>query len=141
MAMEVVHATSVALAEGAVVIVGASGSGKSALALRLMALGARLVADDQTILSGEGGRLVARCPAPLSGLIEARGVGLLRAVPVECAEVVLVIDLDHPEKQRLPPPRLRQIAGFSIPCLHKVDGDYFPAAIVQYVKGGKGDAA
>jgi HPr kinase/phosphorylase len=120
-----------------VLITGASGSGKSALALALMALGARLVADDRVLLQPRDGRLIATCPAPLSGLIEARGVGLLRAATLAEADLALIVDLDRHETERLPHPHRQNIAGVSLPCLHKVEQPYFPAAILQYLKAGK----
>ncbi|HGG65172.1 MAG TPA: serine kinase, partial [Rhodobacteraceae bacterium] len=70
----VVHASSVAVDGKAVLVVGPSGSGKSALCLQLMALGATLVADDRTeLISSESG-LIARAPETIDGMIEARGV-------------------------------------------------------------------
>lgn len=133
-------AAGVALPRG-VLITGASGSGKSALALALMALGARLVADDRVVLHARNGALIATCPAPLAGLIEARGVGLLRAEALPEARIALVVDLDRHETDRLPHPRQEAVAGVSLPCLHKVDGPYFPAAILQYLKAGRVETA
>jgi HPr kinase/phosphorylase len=92
-AQDILHATCVAVDGRGVLILGPSGSGKSALALRLLSLGARLVADDRTEVTVTGGRLVARCPVQIAGLIEARGVGLLRAPAVDQAEVALVATL------------------------------------------------
>jgi len=67
-----VHATAVALGlagekfgaarDAAVLLVGRPGSGKSDVALRLIALGAKLVSDDQTALFLEQGRLFAAAP-------------------------------------------------------------------------------
>jgi HPr kinase/phosphorylase len=102
-----------------------------------MALGAELVSDDRTVLMPEGDALVATCPAPIAGMIEARGVGLLAAHNRERAPVLLVIDLDQIEKARLPDPREVEIAGCVITCLHKIDAASFPAAIVQLMKGGR----
>ena len=86
-------------------ILGPSGAGKSALALELMALGADLVADDRTDLVAESGRVMASCPPVLSGLIEARGLGLLRVPSVLQAQVVLAVDLGRVETERMPQPR------------------------------------
>lgn len=72
------HATTVTIAGKGVLIEGPSGSGKSALALQLMAFGAALVADDSTLLQSRHGQLWATAPAGLPAAIEARGVGLLR---------------------------------------------------------------
>ena len=120
---------------------GASGSGKSALGLELLAHGAGLVADDRTELSVEGGRVVARCPPAIRGLIEARGVGLLRAEVLEAAVVALVVDLDRSEPERLPPWREAELLGVPLPCLHKPLKGHFAAAIFQYVKAGRSEPA
>lgn len=74
-----IHATAIAIGEAGILIRGASGSGKSVLALALIALAAqggrfaRLVADDRVELAARGGRLVARPVAPLEGIVERRG--------------------------------------------------------------------
>jgi serine kinase of HPr protein (carbohydrate metabolism regulator) len=91
-----VHATVVVVGESGVLIRGASGTGKSALALALMAeagrqgLFNRLVGDDRVQLSTTSGRLTARGHPVVAGLIEERGTGLL-AVPHEDAVVVRCI--------------------------------------------------
>ena len=72
------HATAVAIDGRAVLLRGPSGSGKSDLALRLIDAGARLVADDQSELSRRGDVLMVRAPATIAGLIEVRGLGILR---------------------------------------------------------------
>lgn len=134
---EIVHASCVAVQGRAVLIRGASGTGKSALALHLMALGAGLVADDRTCLQAREGQVIASCPEALGGLIEARFVGLLRAAPAPPAPLALVVDLDRVETRRLPPPRNTALLGQQIPLLHKVDHAHFPASILQYLKGGR----
>ncbi|WP_457649807.1 HPr kinase/phosphorylase [Profundibacter sp.] len=132
----VVHASCVAVDGRAVLVVGPSGSGKSALCLQLMALGATLVADDQTILQSGGGGILARAPETIDGLIEARGVGLLAADSC-VARVALVVDLEQVETDRLPPHRTYNLLGQKAPLLHKVEAAHFPAAILQYLKGGR----
>lgn len=77
----------------AVLLRGGSGSGKSDLALRLIGMGAALVADDQVVLSRRDDSVIARAPDSLRGLIELRGLGLVRLESVAMAEVVLVADL------------------------------------------------
>ncbi len=78
-----VHATAVAIEGEAVLLRGPSGSGKSDLALRLIDGGAQLVADDQTLLRRAGGRVLASAPPAIAGLLEVRGVGVVR---VEAAD-------------------------------------------------------
>jgi HPr kinase/phosphorylase len=133
----VLHATTVVRERRAVLIRGASGSGKSALALELLAWGCALVADDRTELTREGERLVARCPMAIRGLIEARGVGLLQAEALEEAEIAAIVDLDHQEVERLPPWREEAILGVRLPVLHKPLNGPFAAAVLQYLKGGR----
>ena len=140
------HASTVAV-EGngkdalgrAIVIEGPSGSGKSGLALRLMALGARLVADDRTIVTREGDRLIARAPDSIAGLIEARYVGLLPARALARAEIVGFLSLSETETDRLPPHRTRQILGLERPLLHNSAAQHFAAALLHYLTHGRKD--
>ena len=134
---ETVHASSVALGVAAVLIIGPAGSGKSGLALALMALGARLIADDYTILWQKDGAVWARAPDQIRGQIEARGVGILAAETCAAAPVRLIVDLGRRETERLPPRRSMVMLGQSLPCLHKIDAPHFHAAIAQYMKSGR----
>ena len=131
------HATCVAVDGRGLLITGASGRGKSGLALQLMALGAALVADDRVTLWLEDTQVMADAPAPISGLIEARGVGLLHATPAGPVPVVLVVSLDQVETERLPPTRDTAVLGQSVTLLHKVDSPHFPAAVLQYLRAGR----
>lgn len=132
------HASVVALdPERGVLIKGASGTGKSLLALRLMAYGAWLVADDRTDLTVEGGHLIARAPAPIAGRIEARGVGILRADPLSHARITLSVDLDREETERLPNCRKDSLLGVELPLVLRVQHDHFDVAILQWLKGGR----
>lgn len=85
MSPALIHATTVALAVDAdgplagLAILGPTGSGKSLLALSLID-GCRhsrtlLVADDATIITAEGDKLVASAPDRVKGLLEVRGYG------------------------------------------------------------------
>lgn len=115
---EVVHASCVRVGERAVLILGASGTGKSTLALALMGMGGVLVADDRTVIRRAGGLLLADCPAPIRGRIEARGIGILRAEAAGVTPVGLVVDLDRREDRRLPPPHRIRLAGVSLPVVY-----------------------
>ncbi|MGF6226145.1 HPr kinase/phosphorylase [Inquilinus ginsengisoli] len=117
-AMATIHATCVAVDGRGVLLRGPSGSGKSDLALRLIDAGGRLVADDQVQLSLEGGVVVARPPAVLAGLIEARGFGPI-PVPFEpAAPVLLVADLKPTEAiERLPEPAICAYLGIRLPLV------------------------
>ncbi len=133
----IVHASCVAFQNSAVLIIGPSGAGKSALALQLMGFGAALVSDDRTSLRQQEGTLIASAPTAIKGLIEARGVGVLRAETSVHAFVRLVVDLEHEEQERLPPQRNYNLLGETLPLLHKVTAAHFAAAILQYLKGGR----
>lgn len=102
--MPLVHASCVAINQKAVLILGPSGAGKSDLALRLIDEGARLVADDQVEVEACEGKLIARPPARLRGLIEIRGVGILKGLDVvDEAELALAVELVEPQFiERLP---------------------------------------
>ncbi len=137
MAEQPLHASAVALGGRAVLITGPAGSGKSALALELIALGAQLVADDGVILTRDGDRLLARAPDPIRGLVEARGVGLLRADALDDVPLALVIDMGQTETDRLPPQRGTTVLGVALPLLHKVASAHFAAAVRQYLTHGR----
>lgn len=100
---------------------GPSGAGKSDLALRLIEAGARLVADDQTELSREGKAVFATSPARIAGLIEARGLGIVklgRSQVLRRAAVALLVDLVHPDRiERMPEPRHEGLLGVGLPVL------------------------
>lgn len=87
------HATAVDWHGRGVLIRGPSGSGKSMLAQALIERGALLVSDDQVLLTAEPGTLVMTAPAALAGLLELRGVGLIRIPYVLAARLALVVDL------------------------------------------------
>ncbi|WP_245898129.1 HPr kinase/phosphorylase [Phreatobacter cathodiphilus] len=107
--MATVHATAVLLGARAVLIRGPSGSGKSRLALDVLALAAagrvpfaRLVADDRVALEAHGDRVVARAPAAIGGLVERRGEGIVPLAFELCAVVGLVVDLAAEDAARMP---------------------------------------
>lgn len=132
----VVHANCVALGGKAVLIVGPSGSGKSGLSLQLMAFGADLVADDRVILAAAGGNTKVSAPESISGLIEARGLGILQASQATEAVLAAVVDLGEKETQRLPEPREVQVLKQIVPLFYNVATPHFGAAIIQFLKRG-----
>lgn len=130
----ILHATTVVLGEAGLLILGRAGAGKSGLGLQLMAFGCALVADDRTAISREGDALIARCPPAIGGLIEARGIGLLRAVPRPACRLRLAVDLDQTETERLPPDRRLRLLGCDLPLVHNSVSGHFAAALLQYLK-------
>ena len=116
-----VHASAVLAGARAVLIRGPAGAGKSRLALALIQAAqcrlitfARLVGDDRIELAASHGRLLARPPPALAGLIEVRGLGIRRLAHEPVAVIGLVVDLASPDAERLPEPVAQEIAIASI---------------------------
>jgi HPr kinase/phosphorylase len=132
-----VHGTSVALAGTGVLLRGPSGAGKSDLALRLIEAGARLVADDQVELHpGPDGRLIMRPPEPLAGLLEVRGLGLLRFDHLAQAPLALVVDLvDEQAVERMPEALSVELAGSRVPLIRLSPWEASAAAKVRLAVG------
>lgn len=108
--MTLIHATTIQLGAHGVMLLGASGSGKSDLALRLIADGALLVSDDQTRITLLNGKLIASAPATIAGRIESRGIGILPAPQIESATVRLAVELTGEAIERMP-----EQANWSLP--------------------------
>jgi HPr kinase/phosphorylase len=126
-----IHASAVLVGARALLIRGPSGAGKSRLALELLEAArtgavrfARLVADDRVHLKAASGRLVASPPAELAGLLEVRGVGILKLDYEPSAVIGLVVDLGADTAPRLPGPQERQmtIDGVRLPRLAVAPG-------------------
>ena len=88
-----VHATCVDVNGVGVLLRGPPGSGKSDLALRLISSGALLVADDRAVLTADGDRIVVSPPPEIAGLVEVRGLGILRLDHRDGVPLGLVLDL------------------------------------------------
>ena len=107
------HGTAIAVDGRAVLIRGRPGAGKSDLALRTLALAPgqlvphqpMLVADDRVVAEPTADGVHVSCPAALQGLLEVRGIGIVRVPFVAVAQLVLVVDLVEPSAiERLPEP-------------------------------------
>lgn len=116
------HGTCVAQGGQGVLITGPSGSGKSDLALRLVLGSAHpsfaLVADDHVLVDQGPGVPKALAPSRHAGLIEVRGIGLVRVPHVASAPIVLAVCLrPWKEIERYPQSRRSEmsIAGFAVP--------------------------
>ena len=113
-----VHATCVSLYGAGLIIRGPSGAGKSDLALRLIDRGARLVADDRVDLLVSDNGVIARAPEILAGLLEVRGLGILRVPVLEATVVRLVVKLvNHKNVPRLSDRRMTNLIGMDVPTV------------------------
>ena len=104
--MTLIQATTLQVGAHGVMLLGASGAGKSDLALRLIADGALLVSDDQTRLTLKDGKLIANAPTTIAGKLEVRGLGIVRAAQIESAVVRLTVELAAPVIERMPEPAM-----------------------------------
>ncbi|MGR3513119.1 MAG: HPr kinase/phosphorylase [Paracoccaceae bacterium] len=134
--MPCLHASAVSLDGRGILIIGPSGSGKSSLALELMAFGCALVADDQVMVDQRAGGLWLSAADAIANMIEARGVGLICANG-EPARAALVVDLGTTETERLPEAHTKVIAGATLPLLRKVESPSFAAMLLAYLRGGR----
>jgi HPr kinase/phosphorylase len=123
MTEEIVHANALVVGGTGLLIRGASGSGKSALTLALMERAGRmgkfasLVGDDQVRIEAQNGRLIARSISSILGLLEVRGIGILRLAHSQATLIRLTIDLiAKSQLVRLPGAELRttRIAGIAV---------------------------
>jgi HPr kinase/phosphorylase len=111
------HASCVELSGTGVVLLGPSGCGKSDLALRLIDGGARLVADDRLAIERCGDRLIARPPEAIAGLIEVRGLGIMRVDHCPASALGLVVALGDTPPPRLPERATYRVLGVALPYL------------------------
>jgi len=104
-----IHGSCAARSGAAVILLGPSGAGKSDLVFRLLDRGFELVADDRVELQDGW----ASAPEPLAGLLELRGLGLIRVPHLTRAQIALVVELGLPE--RLPAPEYWDVAPLPTP--------------------------
>ena len=129
--MTLLHASLVAFGTVGVLFRGPSGSGKSQLCLQLMDRNASLVADDQVKLKVENKKLMGSAPEALAGMLEIRGLGLVKYPFLAEAEIKLVVDLGpFAEISRMPEPDEMwvDILGFNV---HRFSLDPQAQAAVQ----------
>ena len=112
------HATSVAIEDNGVLIIGPSGSGKSDLALRLIDSGATLISDDLTFCKKKSGKIYLFSTKKIFGLIEIRGLGIITVPYVEDIELKIVVNLTEDKVERLPNQNVKVLMGSQIPLIN-----------------------
>ncbi len=119
--MKRVSGTCVSIGGHGVLLRGPSGCGKSDLAVRLIGDGASLIADDYTELDARNDRLIGRAPEAIRGLLEVRGLGILRIDPLDEVELSAIIDLVTADQvPRMPEPERIRILGVALPVFKLV---------------------
>ena len=119
----VLHATLIAThREGrwcGVLLQGASGTGKSDLALRALACGWRLAADDRVRVWTSGGALYGAAPSTLADLIEVRGLGVTVEAALPFVRLVLAAEAATPAApvDRMPESDRLVLLGIALPRL------------------------
>lgn len=135
------HASAVAIDGQGVMICGASGTGKSTLALQLMALGAELIADDGVWIDlgqAQGDVPFLERPHTATDLVESRGIGLLRAGSIHGrAPLELVVDLDRTETERLPPRRMVTTGAVERPLILGAGHPTLAISVVWMLRHGR----
>lgn len=111
-----IHATCVNINSKGILILGDSGSGKSDLALRLITMfSAKLVSDDRTDIFSDSGAIKAKAPNTLKGLLEVRGIGIIKQEYLKETTVDLVIKLTADKIERMPLPQNYKIEDIEVP--------------------------
>lgn len=129
-----IHASCVSLNNKGILIIGASGLGKSDLCLRLiMERSAKLVADDRVNLQNIDGQIIASAPEILRGLLEVRGLGIIKQPYVSQTPVHLIVKLvgSYDEVERLPDPVFYELEGAHISQISL--WSFEPSAVLKVV--------
>ena len=125
------HATLVEYKNKGVLLQGPSGAGKSDLALRLISRGGQLVTDDQVLVNKcpLNKQLIGQAPAAIQGLLEVRGLGILRFPYHLSWSIDIVIKLkDFNVIPRLPEITSYSILSQNLPCFML---DAFEASVLE----------
>ena len=127
------HGTCVSVNGDGVLILGEPGAGKSDLALRLIdepgfgvsesLMRAKLISDDQVIITRHEDKLIASAPSNISGKLEIRGLGIVSLATQPSVLLRLVVRLQtHSAIERHPDQVTFDILGLALPLV-EIDGN------------------
>ncbi|MEM9736209.1 MAG: HPr kinase/phosphatase C-terminal domain-containing protein [Pseudomonadota bacterium] len=149
------HANAVAFRGRGLLITGRAGSGKTSLSVEMMALGADLIADDRVVLRCAGGLVLLSPPDTLAGLVELRGIGIIRRDFQADVPAALVLNLnselssdsraepatreetDHDGARRLPDPVFEDLLGLKVRRISQLWRPGLAAAMILALQSGE----
>lgn len=101
----------------AVMLRGASGSGKSDLALRLLDRGWSLVADDRVVLRAGEEDVWASSPPSLAGRLAVAGLGVVKVEFIDEAPLAMLAQLESSPESFPLDSGLRTVCGRAVPVV------------------------
>ncbi|HBQ22134.1 MAG: hypothetical protein DBW67_04735 [SAR116 cluster bacterium] len=118
-----------------ILLTGPSGIGKTGLMLEMIRSGGQLVGDDAVVLHNQSGSLFMTPPDATKGLVELRGVGVIRLEPAEKILVTMHLCLGHKISERLPNAQQVSWLGVGLPSYFLLMDQFAPARLHALVEG------
>ncbi len=111
-----IHASCINFKKKGILLLGDSGAGKSEMCLRLIfEHGAVLVADDRVDIVIKQQKIYASAPQILEGLLEVRGIGIIKLKYCRRSKIDMVVKLTNQKIERLPEKEFYVFEGIKIP--------------------------